>query len=134
MVLGFSASAMIVVGCADVRAPNNPAGPRVASALPVLSEIDIARLHTPMMVVGSVRTLACHPRLDPPRMRAEALQALRMQALSRGADALLDVRMALVTNRRSPCWNGVEASARVVRFPNEATPVHPSPNASGVED
>lgn len=65
-------------------------------------------------VVGPVSVSACHDRYDPAKAQAEALKQLQARALQHGGDGVIKVRFTQVTNSRSPCWHGVEATGLAV--------------------
>jgi uncharacterized protein YbjQ (UPF0145 family) len=64
------------------------------------------------MVSGS----ACDARYDLQRGEAEALKLLQARALAHGGDGVASVRFTQVTNTRSPCWHGVEATGLAVAY------------------
>ncbi len=67
-------------------------------------------------VVGPVAGLACGDRYYPAKGQAEALRQLQAGARARGGDGVTSVQFAQVSNARSPCWHGVEATGLAVVY------------------
>ncbi len=61
-------------------------------------------------VVGPFSGLVCNDRYDPKRAQTEALKRLQARALAEGATDVFGVRFSQITNTRSPCWHGTEAT------------------------
>jgi hypothetical protein len=67
-------------------------------------------------VVGPVRGSACSHRYDTAKAQAEALKQLQARAVARGGNGVTAVQFMQVTNTRSPCWHGVEATGLAVIY------------------
>jgi uncharacterized protein YbjQ (UPF0145 family) len=60
--------------------------------------------------------LVCNVRYDPAKGQADALKQLQARALEHGGDGVIGVQFSQVTNARSPCWHGVEATGLAVIY------------------
>jgi hypothetical protein len=67
-------------------------------------------------VVGPVRGTVCDNPYDAVKGQAKALEQLQALAVEHGGNGVTGVRFAQVTNRRSPCWHGVEATGLAVIY------------------
>jgi uncharacterized protein YbjQ (UPF0145 family) len=67
-------------------------------------------------VLGPVSVFACHGRDDLTKNQAEALKQLQARAVQRGGDGVTGVQFTQVSNTRSPCWHGVEATGVAVVY------------------
>ena len=96
-----------VTDAAVLGRAENPSG---AAAQPSAEPPRIKRL------VGVVSSSACDARYDPTKAQAEALRRLQARARARGGDGVSGVQFTQVTNTRSPCWHGVEATGLAVIY------------------
>ncbi len=87
---------------------------RRAASLPTYDADHGAGAPAILRVVGPVSGLVCNNRYDPAKGQAEALKQLQVRALQHGGDAVTDVKFTQVSNVRSPCWHGVEATGLAV--------------------
>ncbi len=67
-------------------------------------------------VVGPVSGVACNDRYDLAKGQAEALKQLQARAVEQGGDGVTGVQFTQITNTRSPCWRGVEATGLAVSY------------------
>jgi hypothetical protein len=118
-ILALTPAAASLAGCATLPISHLAGDPGFVSRAGQLPVFGPSAATPPPKVraqIGRVYSLSCHFRYAPLEGQAEAVEKLRIRALARGADGIVGLRMSLITNTRSPCWHGFEASGLAVRF------------------
>jgi uncharacterized protein YbjQ (UPF0145 family) len=89
---------------------------RPSGSLQTYGAIQGAQTAAIKRVVGPVSVFACRASYDVAKNQAAALKQLQARALQHGGDGVTGVQFTQITNTRSPCWHGVEATGLAVVY------------------
>ena len=114
------AGALQLLGCKSMEyrdlAADAPLLERSAD-IPVFTDGEVSAMPNIQTTLGELRADSCKYRYSPPSVgRQASLAQLRARAAMKGANGIAHLRYLLITNSRSPCWHGVEASGVAVVF------------------
>jgi len=88
-----------------------------SSSFPAYTEDAASAMPRVRATLGPVRFEMCKYRDSPPSVGEQAaLAQLRARAAMMSANGVAHLRFASITDRRSPCWRGVDASGLAVVF------------------
>ncbi len=105
---------MISAGMSAHAADTSASGNSVALFSPDSKQV--ADAPSIKRVIGRVSGSACNEPYDSAKAQADALKKLQARALQQGGDGVTEVQFTQVTNTRSPCWHGVEATGVAVIY------------------
>ena len=101
----------------NLRAVTDPSLLSASSTLPAYTDGEASVMPKIRTTLGKVWADSCRYRYNRPSVGQQAsLAQLRARTAMKGANGIAHLRFMLITNNKSPCWHGFEASGVAVVF------------------